>query len=320
MRILVTGGAGFIGSHVVDAFIEAGHHVAVVDDLSTGRRSNLNPRAAFYQMDIRSPALGDLFRQERPSVVSHHAAQVDLRRSVVDPVFDADVNVLGSLNVLECCRACGVRKVIYISSGGAVYGEPAYLPCDEDHPIQPLAPYGASKYIVERYLYLYREVHRLDYTVLRYGNVYGPRQDAQGEAGVVAIFAAQMLDDGKLVINGSGDQERDFVYVEDCARANLLALDRGSGGVYNLGRGQGTSVNRIFELLKGITGYRGDPVHGPPKAGETFRILLDPARARDDLGWQPTVDLQAGLQRTVAYFRSSIDHGISQQVVQRRRS
>jgi UDP-glucose 4-epimerase len=305
MRILVTGGAGFIGSHVVDRFIEGGHDVVVVDDLSTGRRSNLDPRAAFYEMDVRSPALGELFGQERPEVVSHHAAQVDVRCSVDDPMFDASVNVLGSLNVLECCRAHGVAKVIYSSSGGAVYGEPAYLPCDEDHPIQPLAPYGASKYVVERYLYLYRAVHGLDFTVLRYGNVYGPRQDPHGEAGVVAIFTGQMLRGATPVVNGGGEQERDFVYVADCARANLLALENGSGGTFNLGSGKGTSINRIFELLKGITGYAGDAVHGPAKPGETFRITLDGVRAREELGWVPTVGLREGLRRTVDYFRSS---------------
>jgi UDP-glucose 4-epimerase len=306
VRILVTGGAGFIGSHVVDSFIEAGHDVIVVDDLSTGRRSNVPPEATFHHVDIRSPALANVFEAERPDVVSHHAAQVDVRRSVADPVFDADVNVLGSLNLLECCRVHGVRKVIYISSGGAIHGEPQYLPCDEDHPVQPLAPYGASKYIVERYLYLYREVHGLDYTVLRYGNVYGPRQDPHGEAGVVAIFTGQMLRGGTPVVNGSGEQERDFVYVEDCARANVLALERGGGGVFNLGSGMGTSVNRIFELLREIAGYDGDAVHGPAKAGETFQIFLDATRARQELFWEPTVDLEDGLERTVAYFRASM--------------
>jgi UDP-glucose 4-epimerase len=303
MKALVTGGAGFIGSHVVDAFLEAGHHVAVVDDLSTGRRANLNPAVAFYEIDVRSPALRDVFEQERPDVVSHHAAQVDVRRSVADPVFDAEVNVLGSLNLLDCCREVGVDKVIYISSGGAVYGEPVYLPCDEDHPIQPLCPYGASKYVVEQYLYMYRELHGLDYTVLRYGNVYGPRQDPYGEAGVVAIFAGQMVRGETPTINGSGEQERDFVYVGDCARANLLALERGSGRAYNLGSGEGTSINRIFQLLKEATGYQGGVVHGPAKPGETFRIYLDATRAREELGWQPEVPLRDGLARTAVHFR-----------------
>jgi len=303
MKALVTGGAGFIGSHVMDAFVEAGHDVVVVDDLSTGRRANLNPAATFHEIDVRDPALRQVFEEERPDVVSHHAAQVDVRRSVADPTFDAEVNVLGSLNVLDCCREVGVEKVIYISSGGAVYGEPVTLPCDEEHPIQPLCPYGASKYVVEQYLYVYRELYGLDYTVLRYGNVYGPRQDPHGEAGVVAIFAGQMVGEETPTINGSGEQERDFVYVGDCARANLLALARGSGRAYNLGSGEGTSINRLFELLKTVTGYEGEPVHGPAKAGETFRIYLDATRAREELGWEPEVSLREGLQRTAAHFR-----------------
>jgi UDP-glucose 4-epimerase len=285
--------------------IEAGHHVAVVDDLSTGHPTNVNPEATFYEVDIRSQALREVFERERPEVVSHHAAQVDVRRSMAEPLFDADVNVLGSLNVLECARASGVRKVIYISSGGAVYGEPRYLPCDEEHPVEPLCPYGASKYVVERYLYLYAQNHALDYTVLRYANVYGPRQDPNGEAGVVAIFAGRMLNGGTPLVNGSGEQERDFVYVADCARANLLALERGAGQVVNLGSGVGISINRVFELLSEITGYRGDPLHGPPKAGETFRIYLDATRARAELGWEPTLGLEEGLRRTGAYFRST---------------
>ncbi len=304
MRILVTGGAGFIGSHVVDKFLEAGHKVTVVDDLSRGHRTNLNPQAKFYQVDIRSQALREIFEREKPEVVDHHAAQVDVRRSMTDPIFDAQVNVLGSLNLLECARACGVRKVIYISSGGAIYGEPVTLPCTEEHPIQPLCPYGASKYIMERYLYLYKQNYGLDYTVLRYGNVYGPRQDSSGEAGVVAIFADQMLNGQPPVINGSGEQERDFVYVGDCAHANVLALDRGSGRAYNLAAGRGTSINQIFAMLKRLTNYDGEPVYGPAKAGETFRIYLDAERAREELAWQPEVALQEGLKHTVAYFRN----------------
>ncbi len=302
MRILVTGGAGFIGSHVVDSFIEAGHHVAVVDNLSTGRRANLNPRATFYEVDIREPELREVIERERPDVISHHAAQMDVRRSMAEPLFDADNNILGSLNLLECARKLRVRKVIYISSGGAVYGEPQYLPCDEKHPIRPLCPYGVSKYTVEQYLYLYRESYGLDYTILRYANVYGPRQDPHGEAGAVAIFAGHMLAGKSVLINGSGEQERDFIYVEDCARANLLALEKGAGDVYNLGSGVGTSINRIAALLQELTGYKGEPVHGPAKLGETFRIYLDAGRARGVLGWTQTFTLREGLQRTVDYF------------------
>ena len=246
MKILVTGGAGFIASHVVDALLEAGHDVAIVDNLSTGRRRNINPRARFYEVDIRSPELARVLAEERPEIIDHHAAQMDVRRSIVDPIYDADINVLGSLNVLELARQHGVRKVIYISSGGAVYGEPVYLPCDEDHPIDPLCPYGATKHVVEHYLFMYRQNYGLDYTVLRYGNVYGPRQDPHGEAGVVAIFTGLMLAGRQAIINGNGEQERDFVYVGDCVQANLLALNSGSGEIYNVGCGVGTTVNEIF--------------------------------------------------------------------------
>lgn len=307
MRILVTGGAGFIGSHVVDLLIEAGHHVAVVDNLTTGRRANLNPAATFYEADIRSPELREVFAQERPEVVSHHAAQMDVRRSMAEPLFDADNNILGSLNVLECARAHDTRKIIYISSGGAVYGEPEYLPCDEAHPVKPLCPYGASKYIVEKYCYLYRENYGLDYTVLRYPNVYGPRQNPEGEAGVVAIFAARMLADETPIINGTGEQARDFVYVLDCARANLLALEQGDGAIYNLASGVGTTIGEIWTHLRDITGYGRDPVYGPAKAGETFRIYLDATRARDALGWQPTVALAEGLKQTADSLQQRVN-------------
>lgn len=302
MKVLVTGGAGFIGSHVVDLFLAEGHQVVVVDDLSTGREENLNPEAHFYRVDIRSPELEEVFIAEKPEVISHHAAKANVRESMEKPILYAEVNILGSLNLLELSRKYGVRKIIYASTGGAVYGEPQYLPVDEDHPINPLDPYGASKHHVEHYLYLYRANYGLSYTVLRYPNVYGPRQDPYGEAGVVAIFANQMLRNHQAVINGSGEQERDFVYVGDVARSNLLALDRGNGGIYNLGSGIGISINEIFDRLKAITGYKGDKVHGPPKPGEVFKIRLDASRARRDLGWVPQVSLEEGLRRTVEYF------------------
>lgn len=305
MKILVTGGAGFIGSHVVDMLIEAGHDVAVVDDLSTGRMSNLNPKARFYQLDIRSDDMKHVFEQERPEVVDHHAAQMDVRKSVEDPIFDADVNIQGSIKLAQLAIAYGVRKFIHISSGGAVYGEPVYLPCDEEHPVHPLCPYGASKYTFELYLYMFKELYNLDYSVLRYPNVYGPRQDPYGEAGVVAIFIGQMLAGKPVTINGTGEQVRDFVYVGDCARANLMTLENGSGRVYNLGFGVGTTVNQIFDGLKAITGYPMEAHHGPAKAGETFRIYLDASRAQEELGWQPTVALEEGLRRTVEYFKQA---------------
>ena len=306
MKILVTGGAGFIGSHVVDTFIANGHEVVVVDDLSTGRRSNLNPAATFYQIDIRSDQLGEVFEKEKPQVVDHHAAQMDVRRSVVDPLFDADVNVLGSIKLIELARQYNVERFIYISTGGAVYGEPEYLPCDENHPINPICPYGASKHTVEHYLYMYHELYDLDYVVLRYPNVYGPRQDPHGEAGVVAIFTGLMLNGEPVVINGDGDQERDFVFVGDCARGNLLALTtENSNTIFNLGEGKPTTVNDVYRELKQITDYQLSADHGPAKVGETRRIYLEAKKAAEELDWQPSVGLNEGLTETVEYFRKA---------------
>lgn len=303
MKILVTGGAGFIGSHVVDLFLEKGYEVVVVDDLSTGRPSNLNPAAKFYQVDIRSDALGEVFEKERPDIVNHHAAQMDVRRSIVEPVFDAEVNVIGSIKLLEYARQYGVKRVIYISTGGAVYGEPEYLPCDEAHPINPICQYGASKHTVEHYLYLYHHIYGLDYTVLRYPNVFGPRQDPHGEAGVVAIFTGKMLKGEQAHVNGDGLQERDFVYVGDCARANLLALEQERNGIFNLGWGYGTNINQIFDTLSEITHYELPRVHRAAIKGETSRIYLSAEKAKRELGWKPLVSLEEGLEKTVDYFR-----------------
>jgi UDP-glucose 4-epimerase len=306
MKVLVTGGAGFIGSHVVDTYIANGYQVVVVDDLSTGRLSNLNSAATFYHMDIRSPELEQVFEKERPDYVNHHAAQMDVRRSVADPLFDASVNILGSINLIEQARKFAVKRFIYISSGGAVYGEPEYLPCDEKHPIQPICQYGASKYTVERYLYLYQHIYGLEYVILRYGNVYGPRQNPHGEAGVVAIFTAQMLSGQQLVINGDGEQQRDFVYVKDCAEANLLALTCSRvNTVNNIGSGIGSSVNEIYRTLKAISGSDRDAYYGPAKLGETQRIYLDATQAELNLNWRPTVGLQEGLAITVDYLQKA---------------
>ena len=304
MKVLVTGGAGFIGSHVVDTYIANGYEVVVVDNLSTGQLTNINPAATFYQVDIRSPQLSEIFEKECPDFVNHHAAQMDVRRSTVEPLFDADVNILGSINLLECAQKFNVKRFVYISSGGAVYGEPEYLPCDEIHPIQPICQYGASKHTVEHYLYLYHHIYGLDYVILRYGNVYGPRQNPRGEAGVVAIFTGQMLEDQQVVINGDGEQQRDFVHVSDCAQANLLALRTTNfNTIYNIGDGVGTSVNEIYRLLKQCTGYRKDANYGPAKAGETQRIYLDTKKAQSCLGWSPSVDIQDGLESTVNYLK-----------------
>jgi len=306
LKVLVTGGAGFIGSHVVDLYIDNDYEVVVVDDLSTGRLSNLNPAATFYKLDIRSPEISGIFEKECPDYVNHHAAQMDVRRSVIDPLLDADINVLGSINLIECAKRYQVKRFVYISTGGAVYGEPEYLPCDEGHSINPVCPYGASKHTVEHYLYMYHKLYGLESIVLRYPNVYGPRQDPHGEAGVVAIFTGQMLNGEQAVVNGDGEQERDFVYVGDCARANLSALQIENGfSIYNLGSSRGTTVNEIFSTLKQITGYGLDCMHGPAKVGETRRIYLDASKARRELNWSSTVDLAEGLKRTVEYFKSA---------------
>jgi len=302
LKVLVTGGAGFIGSHLVDSLLDKGHSVVVVDDLSSGRREQVNPAARFYQLDIRERRLEEVFRQEKPDLVDHHAAHIDVRRSVADPLFDAHVNVLGSLNLLECARQHGVQRFIYASSGGAIYGEPSYLPCDEKHPLNPISPYGVSKLAVEKYLLFYGHAHGLGYTILRYPNVYGPRQDPTGEAGVVAIFARQMLMGERVTINGSGEQERDFVYVDDIVAANLLAMEHVDGATYNLGCGSGTSVNELFASMRTMIGYPLEPVYGPPKLGEAFKIYLDATKAQRELRWRPEVNLEDGLRATVASF------------------
>lgn len=305
-KILVTGGAGFIGSHVVDLFVAQGYEVVIVDDLSTGRTSNLNPAAKFYQMDIRSPQIREIFEAEKPDYVSHHAAQMDVRRSVAQPLFDADINILGSINLLETAKDFQVKRFVYISTGGAVYGEPETLPCDESHPINPICQYGASKHTVEHYLYMYHVNYGLKYTVLRYPNVFGPRQDPHGEAGVVAIFTGRMLAGESVTIFGDGDQTRDFVYVGDCAQANLHALTMDhEPGIYNLGWGRPTSINEICSVLVKITGYSLPVQYGPAKVGETRHIYLDASKAKRELGWAPTITLEDGLEKTVDYFRIS---------------
>ena len=301
-KVLVTGGSGFIGSHVVDRLLELGHPVVVVDDLRSGHPSNLPSGATLYRTDIAGPGLAEVFREERPELVCHYAAQISVQLSMQDPLADADTNIRGSLNLLQNCVQYGVRKVVYTSSGGAIYGDPQYLPCDETHSVHPLSHYGASKFAVENYLYVYRLSHGLDYTILRLGNVYGPRQDPNGEAGVVAIFSQAMLRGKPMVINGSGEQERDFLYVLDVVEASVAALEKGGGEAFNIGTGVGTSINRIYSLLKENAGYSGEAAYGPSKPGEVFKIYLDIAKARQGLGWSPGFSLEEGLRETLRWF------------------
>lgn len=301
----MTGGAGFVGSHVVDVCVGAGHDVAIVDDLSTGRREHVNAVARLHVTDIRSPALDDVFRAETPDAVIHLAAQASVGRSVANPHLDAEINVMGSINLLECCRRAGARRVVYVSSGGAGYGDTDVIPTPEDHPTRPVSPYGVSKVTAELYLACWEALHGLRGLILRLANIYGPRQDPHGEAGVVAIFIDRLLRGEPCVINGDGLQTRDYVYVADVAAAALLALERTEvTGPVNIGTGIETSVVTLFERLRAAAGGRGEARHGPARPGEQRRSLLDASRAREALGWAPRVTLDEGLRRTVASVRA----------------
>jgi len=304
MRILVTGGAGFIGSNVADRFLALGHDVAVLDNLSTGRRENLDQRVRLYEADLIDPdAVEKVVADFRPEIVDHHAAQIDVRHSVDHPAFDAKTNILGGIGLLEACVRHGVRKLIYASTGGALYGEGRQLPATEDHPAHPESPYGVSKLTVEHYVYVFRLLHRLDATVLRYPNVFGPRQNPHGEAGVNAIFIGLMCEGKAPTIFGDGEAVRDYLYVDDVVRANEFALTKGSGETVNLGWGEGVSVNDIVRSLKTILKFPGDAIHAPARAGEVQRIYLDASRAKAVLGWTPQVSFEEGLRRTVAWYQ-----------------
>src|SRR5262245_5022321 len=305
MRILVTGGAGFIGSNVADRFVDLGHEVAVLDDLSTGRRENVHPRARLFELSLDDrPAVDAVLAEFRPEIVDHHAAQIDVRHSVTDPIADATTNILGGIGLLEACVRHGVRKFVYASTGGALYGEGRELPATEDHPAWPEAPYGISKLALEHYLYFYRLTHGLDTTVLRYPNVYGPRQNPHGEAGVNAIFIGLLVEGKTPTIFGDGEQVRDYVYVGDVVRANELALTRGSGETVNLGWGRGVSVNDIVRTLARLLGTTVTPIHAEPRPGEVQRIYLDASRAKAVLGWEPQVPFDEGLKRTLTWYQA----------------
>lgn len=310
-RVLVTGGAGFIGSHVVDRYLAEGCEVTVLDDLSTGRRERVPKTARFLEHELNDPSLPDVFAEGRFDVVNHHAAQMDVRRSVDDPRLDARSNVSGLLHVLECARRFGVARVVYVSSGGVVYGEPTTIPTPESHALLPLSPYGVSKLAGELYLHCYAILHGLEYAALRYANVFGPRQDPHGEAGVVAIFGRQVLEGNPITIFGSGEQERDYVFVADVVESNWLAttgalppIDGLTSRAWNIGTGRGTSVNELADRLMAIAGISVDRLSAPPRPGELLRSVLDVSRADATLGWHPRVSLDEGLRRTLAFLES----------------
>jgi UDP-glucose 4-epimerase len=305
MKVLVTGGAGFIGSHICDRLAKDDHQLVIVDDLSTGHVEQVHPAARFYQLELDSPWLDELFKIERPQAVVHQAAQASVRRSVEDPVFDARVNVLGTAALLQAAVHHQVQRFLFASTGGALYGEADVVPTPEDYPTRPLSPYGASKLAAEGYLQTFHALHGLSYAALRYANVYGPRQDPHGEAGVVAIFAQRLLDRQKAVINGNGRQSRDFVYVADVADANARALVSDQVGAFNVGTGVETDINRIFEILKELTGSAQEPEHAPGKPGEQRRSVVDPRHIGEAIGWRSQTGLREGLEATVRFFRGA---------------
>jgi UDP-glucose 4-epimerase len=303
MNILVTGGAGFIGSHIVDTYLKEGHQVVVLDNLTTGRKSNLNSGAEFVEADIRDPQIADIFKRRHFDIVNHHAAQMDVRLSVADPIFDAQNNIIGMLNILENCAKTGVKKVIFSSSGGVVYGEQEYFPADENHPQRPYCPYGVAKLTGEKYLFYYAITYGLKYTAFRYANVYGPRQNPHGEAGVIAIFLEKLFKRQQAVINGDGGQTRDFVYVDDVAAANLAALNGADNEILNIGTGIETSVTEIYNHLNELTAADMPIKYGPAKAGEQCRSVIAVEKAAKILQWRPRLSLREGLSRTVDFFK-----------------
>lgn len=305
MKILVTGGAGFIASNITDALIEEGHSVFVLDNLSSGFEKNINPEAVFIKADIRDKNLSELFKKEKFDIVNHHAAQMDVRRSVADPAFDADTNIIGTINLLQNSIKYGIKKFMFASTGGAIYGEQEYFPADEKHPTSPLSPYGISKLAVEKYLFFYSMQYGLKYTILRYANIYGPRQNPFGEAGVVAIFSSKILNGEQPVINGDGKQTRDYTFVSDVVKANILTLKDELSDIYNVGTGEETSVNELFNVMNNMTGEKMVEKHGPAKPGEQLRSVITSEKLKRKFGWAPSTELAEGLKFTVDFFKGN---------------
>lgn len=304
MKVLVTGGAGFIASHIVDAYIERGHEVTIVDDLSSGRLENVNEKAELLVADLRDPQTIEKLRGRSFDLVNHHAAQIDVRVSVADPAADAELNIVAALRLFQAMIDDGVRRFVFASSGGAAYGEPVYAPQDERHPVAPLSPYGCAKLAIDQYLFFFRNVYGIRATSLRYANVYGPRQRKDGEAGVVAIFAGALLDGQKVRINGDGEQTRDYVFVDDVVRANMAASELDGDGIFNVGTGVETTVNELFVAIREAVGVQAEAEHGPAKAGEQVRSVLDGSKLRNLAKLQEPVTLQDGLRRTIDWLRS----------------
>jgi len=305
VKVLITGGAGFIGSNVADGLIAEGYEVVIVDDLSNGRKENIHEKAKFYKTDIRDSRLEDVFKAERPDMVIHNAAQLSVRVSVEEPLLDADINIIGGLNLINICNKYEVKKIIFASSGGTVYGEQKVFPADESHPMAPISPYGVAKLTTEHYLYYYLRIYGLEYIALRYANIYGPRQDPYGEAGVVAIFSNMMLAGETPLINGDGLQTRDYVYVGDVVRVNIDAIKSDFVGPVNIGTGIETDVMALFNILKSASGSDIEEKHGPAKTGEQMRSVLDNSLAGKVLGWKPEVSIEDGLKLTYKWFKEN---------------
>ena len=305
-KILVTGGAGFIGSHLVDRLVEKKHRIVVIDNLSTGFKSNLNPKAKLFQVDICSVVIDRIFQKERFEYMFHYAAQVDIRKSLQNPILDVGVNISGSLNLIRSCQKHKVKKVIFASTGGAIYGEQSFIPTNERHPEMPISPYGVAKLSVEKYLNFYYQIYGLPYVAVRYGNVFGPRQNPKGDSGVVAIFAERLLKNEPLAIYGDGKQTRDYVYVADAVNAALLGLRSRQVGAFNIGRGRETSVNRLYQMMKAKTHSKSRVTYAPFRAGEQKRSCIDYNKAFNLLGWKPRFDLDSGLDLTLKYYAEKI--------------